>query len=147
MFHHRKQPVNEKERPRRARKTKDEAFVRILVDKAFRLKQGAYQHDPALFKEIEDLLLGIWTIHDLLDAFQKSPDGKIGGPHGVASQLNLTRNGVYFRLDTVGLDPVDFCTPHAYLGGLLKQSRPLRHLVEKVHKLKLPKNVEEEVLV
>jgi hypothetical protein len=111
----------------------DTAFVDSLVDKAFKQQRAAHAAgNHKLFKEIDELLIGIMSVKELLEAFRASPDNKINGVHGVAKRLNLTRNGVYCRLDMVKLDPADFRDSDALLGDLVKKSRTLGRMARKV---------------
>jgi hypothetical protein len=116
----------------------DREYVKGLVEKALRCQRIAYfeKSDLDLLQAVQDLLLGILIIKGLLSAFrQSSPDYNIKGAGGVAEQLGLSRNGVYCRLEKVGLDPVDFHGPKAQVGRLVKKSPRLRRLIAHIEAL------------
>jgi len=110
--------------------------VQDVVDKAFALQKRAYdEEDTGILKEVQELLMGILVVRELLATFERSEGRRIGGERGVAKLLKLTRNGVYFRLDMVKLEPVDFRRKNARLWGLINKSPLLKNLIERVQKL------------
>jgi hypothetical protein len=117
----------EKRPPPRARAAdwneSDKAYVDRLVNKAFEQMRKAHDdHDKKLFGEKQELLIGILIIADLCKAYRHSRTKNIDGPGGVARQMHLSRNGVYFRLDAVKLNPHDFKEEDAQVGALIKKS-------------------------
>lgn len=139
----RKRSMNKTASRRTVSSEADAEFVHTLVKTAFEQMEAAYESDALdRLKELEELVLGIALVKDLLRAFQTSLDQNIDGNDGVAAKLKLSRNGVYCRLDMVKLDPADFRHPQVYLGELIKKSRYLRRLAEKLQVLP-----EREVLI
>lgn len=109
----------------------DRQAVQALVDDVRRVEQHAFEiGDRGLIADAHNLLSGLVQLYDLLRAFRTSLDGRIKGPQGVAKKLGLTRNGVYCRLEMVGLDPEDLRNPEADVLDLLERSRILGPLAD-----------------
>ena len=75
--------------------------------------------------QIRDFTVKVFQLSELLRAFRRSPGGKIGGQHGVAAQMDLSRNAIYVWLDSLQLDPADLRAA-ADLTELLHKSPVLR---------------------
>ena len=111
----------------------DRRAVKSLVDVVRRVERHAFDTgDRALIAETHNLLGGLVQLYNLLKAFRDSPEGRIKGPQGVAKKLGLTRNGVYCRLEMVGLDPEDLRDPDADVLDLLDRSRILGPLARRI---------------
>ncbi|GEM_PF-1318702 len=111
----------------------DREAVSGLVAMVRRVEQHAFEiGDRGLIADAHSLLSGLVQLYDLLRAFRNSPDGRIKGPQGVAKKLGLTRNGVYCRLEMVGLDPEDLRDPSAEVMELLSRSRILGPLANRL---------------
>ena len=111
----------------------DRQAVGGLVEKIRRVEQHAFETgDRPLIADAHSLLRGLVQLYDLLTAFRNSPDGRIKGPQGVAKKLGLTRNGVYCRLEMVGLDPEDLRNPPGNVLELVARSRILGPLADRL---------------
>ena len=111
----------------------DRQAVGGLVEKIRRVEQHAFETgDRPLIADAHSLLSGLVQLYDLLTAFRNSPDGRIKGPQGVAKKLGLTRNGVYCRLEMVGLDPEDLRNPPGNVLDLVARSRILGPLADRL---------------
>ena len=111
----------------------DRKAVEGLVETIRRVEQHAFETgDRALIGDAHHLLSGLVQLYDLLTAFRNSPDGRIKGPQGVAKKLGLTRNGVYCRLEMVGLDPEDLRNPPGDVRELVARSRILGPLADRL---------------
>ncbi len=111
----------------------DRAAVGGLVETIRRVEQHAFEiGDRVLIADAHNLLGGLVQLYDLLTAFRNSPDGRIKGPQGVAKKLGLTRNGVYCRLEMVGLDPEDLRNPAGDVLDLVHLSRILGPLAQRL---------------
>jgi hypothetical protein len=110
----------------------DRVYIDRLVDKGFEHQRAAIQQgNIRVFKEVEELLVGILMIADLFKAYRTSRTKNIDGPGGVARQMHLSRNGVYFRLMAVKLDPDDFKAEGAGMAALIQKSS-LRRSAKKI---------------
>ena len=111
----------------------DRESVGELVETVRLVEQHAFETgNRALIGDAHHLLSGLVQLYDLLTAFRNSPDGRIKGPQGVAKKLGLTRNGVYCRLEMVGLDPEDLRNPAGNILDLVAASRILGPLAQKL---------------
>ena len=111
----------------------DRESVGGLVETVRLVEQHAFETgNRALIGDAHHLLSGLVQLYDLLTAFRNSPDGRIKGPQGVAKKLGLTRNGVYCRLEMVGLDPEDLRNPTGNVLELVAASRILGPLAQKL---------------
>lgn len=111
----------------------DRAEIESLLQQAVAVQLLAFdQRDNELMRRVHELLSGIILVNDLLRSFRSATGGKIRGVNGVAEQLKLTRNGVYFRLEMAGLDPEDFREPSATVPALIRKSRTLAPLVDDI---------------
>ncbi len=111
----------------------DRATVEELVETIRRVEKHAFETgDRVLISDAHNLLGGLVQLYDLLTAFRNSPDGRIKGPQGVAKKLGLTRNGVYCRLEMVGLDPEDLRNPVGDVLDLVHLSRILGPLAQRL---------------
>ena len=111
----------------------DRESVGELVETVRLVEQHAFETgNRALIGDAHPLLSGLVQLYDLLTAFRNSPDGRIKGPQGVAKKLGLTRNGVYCRLEMVGLDPEDLRNPAGNILDLVAASRILSPLAQKL---------------
>lgn len=111
----------------------DRESVGGLVETVRLVEQHAFETgNRALISDAHHLLSGLVQLYDLLTAFRNSPDGRIKGPQGVAKKLGLTRNGVYCRLEMVGLDPEDLRNPTGNVLELVAASRILGPLAQKL---------------
>jgi hypothetical protein len=81
---------------------------------------------------LNKLISGIAMIEQMMAAFRDTPRFVIRGDNGVAAKLDLTRNGVYARLDALGLHPNDFTAPRATVLGLIKKSDVLAPLLKEL---------------
>mgnify|MGYP001289512370 CR=1 FL=1 len=114
----------------------DREAVSDLVDMIRRVERHAFETgDRALIGEAHHLVSGLVQLYDLLVAFRNSPDGRIKGPQGVAKKLSLTRNGVYCRLEMVGLDPENLRDPDSDVLDLVARSRILGPLAERMREV------------
>ena len=111
----------------------DREAVGGLVETIRQVERHAFETgDRALIGDAHNLLSGLVQLYDLLTAFRNSPDGRIKGPQGVAKKLGLTRNGVYCRLEMVGLDPEDLRNPAGDVLDLVALSRILGPLAQRL---------------
>ena len=111
----------------------DRESVGGLVETVRLVEQHAFETgNRALIGDAHHLLSGLVQLYDLLTAFRNSPDGRIKGPQGVAKKLGLTRNGVYCRLEMVGLDPEDLRNPTGNVLELVAASRILGPLAQRL---------------
>jgi hypothetical protein len=111
----------------------DRESVGGLVETVRLVEQHAFETgNRALIGDAHHLLSGLVQLYDLLTAFRNSPDGRIKGPQGVAKKLGLTRNGVYCRLEMVGLDPEDLRNPAGNVLELVAASRILGPLAQRL---------------
>ena len=111
----------------------DRESVGGLVETVRLVEQHAFETgNRALIGDTHHLLSGLVQLYDLLTAFRNSPDGRIKGPQGVAKKLGLTRNGVYCRLEMVGLDPEDLRNPAGNVLELVAASRILGPLAQRL---------------
>ena len=116
----------------------DRESVGGLVETVRLVEQHAFETgNRALIGDAHHLLSGLVQLYDLLTAFRNSPDGRIKGPQGVAKKLGLTRNGVYCRLEMVGLDPEDLRNPTGNVLELVAASRILGPLAQRLQQLSL----------
>lgn len=84
--------------------------------------------------QIHRLNTAVMEIGQLQKAFNSSPRSKIDGSHGVRSQLGISHNGVYLRIQSLGLLPDDFREPNISLDDLVKRSAKLSKLIEEIDK-------------
>ena len=114
----------------------DRQAVGKLVENIRRVEQHAFETgDRPLIADAHSLLSGLVQLYDLLTAFRNSPDGRIKGPQGVAKKLGLTRNGVYCRLEMVGLDPEDLRNPPGDVRDLVARSRIFGPLADRLQNI------------
>jgi hypothetical protein len=115
----------------------DSNSVNRLVRKAFTQMRAAHKDrdDLKLLEEMHQFLVLTLILRVLIKAFRHSPDQKIDGPRGVATQLGLTRNGVYCRLEMLDLNPKDFKDPMATPGKLIMKSPVLARLARRIMSL------------
>lgn len=80
---------------------------------------------------LENYLSRLLILRKLWRAFQASPGHKIDGPHGVAEQMGVSRNGVYCLLQMVRFDPHDFIEQATFC-DLVCRSQGLKRWAEGV---------------
>lgn len=124
-------PVSNKTKQNLPWSDSDQEYVKELVYATYDLLREAdvaLEPDRELIKKLQDLLQGIHIIKDLFKAFHGCPDRTVAD---VGNAMELTRNGVYFLLHKVGLDPDDFRKARPRLRSLIARSN-LSDLVETV---------------
>jgi hypothetical protein len=76
-------------------------------------------------EKLNDLIILLLLLLETFKAFQMSRTIK----DGVASRLNMNRNGVYFRLERLGLNPHDLWDDDATVESLAQKSETIAPLL------------------
>jgi hypothetical protein len=98
------------------------------------LEHAVIDRDGELLDLVHEFMSGVLQISDLLQAFKKSPGGRIDGTRGVAKHLNLSRPAVYLRLGMVNLTAEDFREPGVTVVRLVEISKKISSLQRQVER-------------
>lgn len=113
----------------------DAQRVRSLLSKAFWAEKLAItRSDDELLRRVNRLVLGILYICQLRSALRRS-DGQVRGGKGAAGVLGLSRNGIYSRIECVGLEIDDLRDSDAPVADLIQKSKTLGPLAREVCRL------------
>lgn len=85
-----------------------------------------------LLNDIHKIRQCVMQIRVLQHAFHHSPKRSIQGEKGVSKQINISKNGVYQRIDLLGLQPDDLREPSVSLDELVRRSSILSALIASV---------------
>lgn len=105
--------------------SQDAQAVREILATAFHAeKKAATKLDQRLLRKINQLVVGVVELCELRQALSQS-SGQIQGIGGADQLIGLSRNGIYKRVESLGLSISDVRAPNTRVASLVQKSSVL----------------------